>query len=254
MKKEGKSIPILGLPIASLTQEELKKEIRQILQGSTNARILTPNPEMLWQTRSDPHLTEALQKADLLLPDGIGVLLAARLKGERLPRRLTGIDTAEWILQYAADHSLSVFLLGGREGVAAHAATRLCTRFKGLSICGTHHGYFDRSGEENQKILQEIRTASPDVLLVCLGTPAQEIWIHRNTHALPSLRLSMGIGGALDVWSENVRRAPRIMQATGTEWLYRVIQQPTRLRRLLAIPRFLYSVCTEKYSKKVGRP
>ena len=254
MKKTEDPLQILGVPFLPLTREELNERLEQLLQASANARIFTPNPEIVQRAQSDPDLMQALVAANLLLPDGIGILLAARLLGKRLPRRLTGIDTAEWLLQYAANHSLAVFLLGGREGVAEQAAEHLCLRFKGLLICGTHHGYFDQNGKENQDLLQTIRAAAPDLLFVCLGSPAQEIWIHQYAHTVSSLRLSIGLGGALDVWSGNVRRAPRIMQATGTEWLYRVVKQPTRLCRLLIILRFFCSVCAEKYSKKVGRP
>ena len=239
--KQHTTVRLLGLELASLSERDAKKRVAAMLKTQRNAKIFTPNPDMLWQVRRDPSLGRLLGSADLLLPDGVGLTIAARLRGTPLKARLTGIDTAEWILRYAAKTGLSVFLLGGKSGVAERAAKNLRARFPDLRICGTHHGYFDKTpnSAENGAVLKKIAQAKPDILFVCFGFPAQERWIAENCHKLPTLRLSMGLGGSLDVWSGNLRRAPRVFQRTGTEWLWRALRQPRRVRALLRGTAFL---------------
>ena len=203
---------------------------------------------MIWNAYQDPSFSHILKEAELLLPDGVGILLAARLTGKRLPQRITGIDTGEWLLQYAAAHRLSVFLLGGKKGVAERAKQSLIQKIPTLNVCGVHHGYFDKDhcSQENQAVIQLIQDASPDLLFVCFGSPSQEKWIHENTHLLPSLRLAIGLGGALDVWSGDLHRAPKLIQICGLEWLWRVWKEPKRIRRLRYAPSFFKAVLRSK--------
>ena len=248
MRKNSAPVTLSGVRFSALSREETEQKIRDLLQQAGNARIFTPNPDMLWQAQRDSELKEILNQADLLLPDGVGVTLAARLKGTPLPALLPGIDTAEWLLSYAAEQGLSVFLLGGKPHVAQQAASRLQAKHPALVVCGTHHGYFDKTanGAENQAVLRQIRDARPDLLFVCLGVPLQEKWIAENTPTLPSLRLSMGLGGALDVWSGALRRAPALFRRTGTEWLWRTLREPRRIGPLLHAPAFLASAVAER--------
>ena len=180
----------------------------------------------------------------VIFPDGIGLLLAARLIGKRLPEKATGIDTAEWLVSLAEERGLRLFLLGGEEGVAEDAARRLCNAHPKLCICGTHHGYFDkRSGSaDTEALLSLLRGARAELLFVCFGAPRQERWIAENAARIPTLRLAMGLGGALDVWSGRVRRAPRCWQRAGLEWLWRTLREPTRIKRIAKLPAFLWTV------------
>ena len=248
MKSSASTVSLLGVPFEPLSRGDAQVRIASLLCGTKSATVFTPNPEMLWQAKKDPELKVLLKRADLLLPDGVGVTLAARLKGTPLPARLPGIDMAEWILSYAAPHGLSVFLLGGKPGVAQAAADKLQQRFPTLTVCGTHHGYFDKTvtGQENQAVLNQIRRATPAILFVCFGFPAQERWISENTPALPFLRLSMGLGGSLDVWSGKLHRAPAAFQRTGTEWLWRALREPRRILPLLHAPAFLAATVAER--------
>ncbi len=241
-------IDILGVPFRPMTEGQTRKEIAEWLKRRENARIFTPNPDILMKARKDRELRRALEGAELLLPDGVGVILASHLLRTPLPQRITGIDTAEWLLSCAAKKGLSVYFLGGKLGVAESAANRLKKRFPNLRIAGMHHGYFDkrRDSRENRQVVARIRAAAPDLLFVCFGCPAQERWIAENTPTLPSLRLSMGLGGCLDVWSGQKRRAPAAFQRTGTEWLFRALREPRRFVPLFRMPFFLGCVIFSK--------
>ncbi len=240
MKNRDNSCHILGVSLDIHTSNTAWERIEDILSERKNARIFTPNAEMIYKASRSREYTRLLNSADLCLPDGIGVRLASRLTANPLPERLTGIDTAEQILRYAAEHGLSVYLLGGKPRIAELAKKRLEEKISGLNICGTHHGYFDPYGEENKEILDELQGLRPDILFVCLGFPRQEEWISENTPSLPFLRLSMGLGGSLDVWSGEVKRAPALFQNTGLEWLWRTACDPCRLRRLPFLAAFLF--------------
>ena len=235
MKATPKTVTLLGIPFENLSESQAKQRIASLLANRDNAKIFTPNPQFLARAQKEPHLSELLRSADLLLPDGVGITLTARLGGTPLQTRMTGIDTAEWILSYAAPHGLSVFLLGAKPGVAEQARERLCRQFPALRICGTHHGYFNKykDSADNRQILSRIRQAEPDILFVCFGFPEQERWIGENAESLPSLRLSMGLGGSFDIWSGNLRRAPQVWQNMGLEWLWRSFREPRRLPSVL---------------------
>lgn len=248
MNQKFPTVKILQIPVFSGSRERANAYITKRIENQSTAIIFTPNPEILWQAHKDKALFSLLSEADLLLPDGVGVTLAARLRGTPMRERITGIDTGEWLLRYAAEHAHSVFLLGGKEGVAERAKNALCQKIPTLKICGTHHGYFDKRTEcrENQAVLQKIRDAQPDFLFVCFGFPAQERWISENAEALPFLRVAIGLGGALDVWSGNIKRAPKMIQKCGMEWLWRAAREPKRVKRLLCLPRFLWASVRQK--------
>ena len=239
---------ILGVSICSLPQKEIQKRIeRRLLTGKSTA-IFTPNAEMLPAAARDSSLRALLNTSDINIPDGIGIYLASLVSGSRLPERSTGIDTAEQILKIAEKQNLRVFLLGGKKGVAKKAALALKKHYPRLIICGTHHGYFDKnkSCKENISVIRIINQAKADILFVCFGFPLQERWIAENLPSLPSVRLAMGLGGSLDVWSGNIRRAPVLMRRCGLEWLWRAFREPKRAKRLLSLPKSLVSVITTK--------
>ncbi len=231
------TVTLCGIPFLPLTRKEAYARLARLALGKRTAKVFTPNLELLSLARGDASFADLLGCADLLLPDGVGVLLAARLVGKRLPVRLTGIDSAEWLLSFAERRGLRVFLLGGKHGVAETAARELREKHPKLTLCGTHHGYFDKAKDssENIAVLEAIRQANPHLLFVCFGAPAQERWICENIDALPSLRLAIGLGGALDVWSGNVRRAPKVFQRCGLEWLWRIAREPRRIKRFLHV-------------------
>ena len=239
---------ILGVRVCALPREKTLKLIERRLISGKRTAIFTPNLEMLSSSSRAPSLLSLLNSSDINVPDGIGIYLASLVSGSRLPERNTGIGTAEQILKIAEKQNLRVFLLGGKKGVAKKAALALKKKHPSLTVCGTHHGYFDKSKtcKENASVIRSINDAKSDILFVCLGFPIQESWIAENLPSLPSVKLAMGLGGSLDVWSGNIRRAPSWMQNIGLEWLWRTFREPKRAKRLLSLPKGLVSVITTK--------
>lgn len=231
---------IAGVRIEDLDATEIKSRIKDFLSVRGGARIYTPNSLILYKTSKDARLAQLLNSGDLLLPDGIGISVVRCLRGEGVRGRITGIDTAEWILRYAEKKGLSVYLLGGKSGVAERAAERLKKTLPKLKISGTHHGYIQKR-QQNAAVIEEIRRTRADIVFVCMGFPRQEAWISSCSRALPNVRLFMGLGGSLDVWSGKLRRAPLPFRALCLEWLWRAICEPKRAAELISIPLFLLS-------------
>lgn len=234
------AVRIASLDFSLMTKAETYRKILAFLDSKAEcAKIYTPNPQMVLGVSRDPSLAPLFARADLLLPDGIGVILASRWLGTPLPERITGIDTAEYVLQIAEKKGRSIALLGGKKGVAKRAAMHLKKRYPALSVVFTHHGYFEKEGAENERVLRGLRSAAPDILFVCFGFPLQETWIDRYASSIPSLRLCMGLGGALDVWAGDVHRAPKWVSTCGMEWLWRTLGDPRRYRNFSELPAFL---------------
>ena len=229
------AIRLCGVRIDNVTPREAVK-----LALSSKRRpgaVFTPNAVMLDACRKDPRLASLLCRASLSLPDGAGVLLAAKRKGTPLRVKVSGIDFGEALLKRAAREGLKVFLLGGKKGVARRAARRLSLKYPSLQICGTHHGYF-QGAEAEEAVRSKIIACKPDLLFVCLGFPRQEQWIVQNLPLLPFLRVAAGLGGSLDVWSGDTKRAPKSLQKCGLEWAWRMMLEPRRLKNLPALMKF----------------
>jgi len=210
-------------------------------QGLTR-QVITLNPEMLMQARRDPVVRGILNRGDLVVPDGHGVVWAGGRLGCPLPERVTGIDLIRALAIRAAGAGWRLYLLGGAPGVAEAAAVNLQHQHPGLQVTGTGHGYF--TGAELPAVLEQIRAARPDLLLVGMGFPKQEQFIRNHRQGL-GLPVAVGVGGSFDVISGRLRRSPAWMQQLRLEWLYRAFQEPGRWRRLLALPRFVVLVVKE---------
>ena len=244
MQKE--KLNIFSVSVDRITKQELLQKMSDMLRDDAQNKIFTPNTEMLLAAKKDCSIASLLNSAELLIPDGTGIKIASRILNSPIPERLSGIDLAEDLLSIAAHKGCSIYLLGGQKGVAEAAAKNLKCRLPSLNICGTHHGYFEKSGKENDLVLEEIRAAAPQILFVCFGFPIQERWICDNLSSLPSVRIALGLGGSLDVWSGNKKRAPKALQALGLEWLWRSAFEPKRLKIFLEIPKFLYFSLLER--------
>ena len=241
-------VDVLGIHISRLGKKEAEEKIERSLCSDTPLTIFTPNPEIIMRAQKDKEFGARLNSADILLPDGIGVVIASRLLHDPLPERITGIDTGEFILKLADEHSIPVFLLGARPGVAERAATEIKARYPSIKEIGAHHGYFEKHGPENDAVINAINDSGARILFVCFGAPMQETWISENKSALKSVKLYTGLGGALDVWAKDVRRAPKILQSLGLEWLWRICKEPRRAAFLLKMPCFLCKVLCSKIS------
>lgn len=211
--------------------------IEAAVAARTPRQICTANPEFLMAAQRDPEFFDLLNRADLVLPDGVGLLLAARWRGARLPERVAGSDLIYRIAERAGHHPAGrgasggwgVYFLGAAEGVAQKTAEILKARYPGLTIAGTFGG--SPKIEEEAEIVARVRAAQPDILLVAFGAPAQDKWIARNKARL-GVPVSMGVGGAFDFVAGVAQRAPRWLQRLGLEWLQRLWRQPWRARRI----------------------
>jgi N-acetylglucosaminyldiphosphoundecaprenol N-acetyl-beta-D-mannosaminyltransferase len=205
--------------------------------------VVTPNPEFVVVARRDPELRRILNAADLSIPDGGGLLLAARLWGQPLREQVRGTDLVHLLAAVGAPAGQRWFLLGGAPGVAEAAARALLERYPGLQIAGTAAG--SPAPADDAAARAAIRAAAPvDILLVAYGAPGQELWMARNLAALP-VAVSIGVGGVLDYLAGRVRRAPAWVRGLGLEWLFRLLVQPWRWRRQLALLRFALAVLRE---------
>ncbi|MCE2488402.1 MAG: WecB/TagA/CpsF family glycosyltransferase [Anaerolineae bacterium] len=238
-------IHILGLPVDGLgtAQWLALVEAWLTLRPRRARQVCTMNPEFMMAARGDVNFRHILQRADLCVADGAGLLWAARRRGMTLPGRITGADGVPLLAQRAASRGWRLFLLGAAPGVAERAAQALQTRFPGLQIAGTFSG--SPAADEEDDIVARVNASQADLLFVAWGAPRQEKWIARN---LPRLQvgMAMGVGGTLDYLAGDVRRAPQWLRRRGLEWLFRLALQPWRLRRMLRLPRFVLAVLLER--------
>lgn len=249
MHKADNRVDVLGVKIHSVTMVEAVERIKEFVQTQRPHLVVTCNPEMVMTAMGDQLLAEILRRADLVVPDGIGVVWASRLLKRPLAQRVPGIELMEAALAEAAKEGWRVFLLGGEPGVAEEAARAMKAVFPGLNVAGTHHGFFSR--EEEPQVLQHIKDANPHLLLVALGVPRQEKWAAAH---LGSLRVpvAIGVGGSFNVWAGLDKRAPLWMRQMHLEWLYRILRQPWRIRRAMAIPKFMAAVLWERLAEGGG--
>lgn len=242
------TVNILGIPIHQLNREELFQRLRERREAGLITWLVTANAELIVRAGDNPTLARALHGADLLVADGYGVIWAARALGNPLPERLPGVEIAEEMIKWAAETGLKVYFLGAEPGVAEEAIARLQSKYPGLSVVGYHHGYFAK--HEEQGVTEEIHNLRPDLLLVALGAPRQELWLaEHNSHL--GVSLAVGVGGSFDIWAGRAKRAPAWFSNRGLEWFYRLITQPWRAKRMLALPQFVYRVVKTKWARRL---
>lgn len=237
---------IRGVRIDCVNGHEAYRAVRRLLAERRQAAVFTPNLLML---KAKGDTAALLNRSDLNIADGSGVLMILRTQGRKDAGRVAGIDVARRVLDTAARLRLRVYLLGGERGIAEKAAAALCRELPALNVCGTHHGYFDLSSKsaEWQAVVKDIDKSGADILFVCLGYPRQERFILECRGSLPRVRLLMGLGGSLDVWSGKVKRAPRLFQAAHLEWLWRCLCSPRRLKNALPLPFILLCSLRGRY-------
>lgn len=240
------TVDILGVPVDKVTMKEALIKVFSFLDQQKTCTIYTPNSEIMMAAQRDPELKNILRSADMVIPDGAGVVLASRILGLDLPEKVAGFDLVKNLLQAAKDRCTSFFLFGGKPGIAEAAAENTEKTYPGVVIKGCHNGYF--SEEEENSILDEINLANADVLLVALGAPKQEKWIHEHKNRL-NVKICIGVGGTLDVLAGKASLAPEFFRKNGLEWLYRLYKEPWRFKRMLDLPRFIILVTLERLFK-----
>jgi N-acetylglucosaminyldiphosphoundecaprenol N-acetyl-beta-D-mannosaminyltransferase len=241
-------VAVLGVPFDAVTLPQAVQRAAGWLDGETPRFVVTPNPEIVQLTRRDPEAKAAVLAADLILPDGIGIVKAARILGRPLPGRVPGFDFGMALLEALEGTPHSVFLLGAKPGVAETARDKLLEKLPRLRVAGTMDGYF----RDDADAARAVADSGADVLFCCLGAPKQELFSRRYADKLPRVKLHVGLGGSLDAMAGAVRRAPRLWQNLGLEWLYRMLRQPSRFKRFGALPRFMLDVYRQKRQEKRG--
>lgn len=240
---ETEKMNILGARVDRVTMEEALDRFEQMLNTPGVSLIVTPNSLILDNATKNPQLMEAINSADLVIPDGIGLVYASKMQGQPLKERVTGIDFSWNALNRLAEMGGKAYFFGSKPGVAKMAAKNVMEKIPGLTVSGCHDGYF--KPEEEDAIVEDINASGADFLLVALGSPKQELFVKRHEKELLP-RVAIGVGGSLDVWSGTLKRAPQFYIDHGLEWFYRIAQEPKRITRIASIPVFLVKVLFSK--------
>lgn len=234
-------IDVLGVSFDNLTMAEAVERAWVLVQSEGAHYAATPNPEIVEVCRENAAANAAVNGADLVLPDGVGVVKGAAMLGTPLKEKTPGIEFAAHLMEKLAGSDKTLYLLGAKPGVAERAAERLVQQYPGLRIAGTHDGYF----QEDAPVVEDIRRSGADVVFVCLGAPKQELWMAKYA-STTGAHLLCGLGGSLDVFAGEVQRAPKFWSEHGLEWFYRLCKEPKRLGRVMKLPLFLMHVRQEK--------
>ncbi|GLC87897.1 WecB/TagA/CpsF family glycosyltransferase [Lysinibacillus piscis] len=232
---------VLGIQVNTEGYDELMNMAFERIDKKQKALVVAINPEKIIKAKEDPALKKLLNEAEFQIPDGIGVILASKIQKGQIRERVTGVDMMMKLCEEAAKRGKPVFLYGGKPGVADAAKAKLESLFPSIKIVGVQDGY----EKDEQKVMARINEVKPDILFVAMGSPKQENWINANREQLyPTIY--QGVGGSFDVLAGTVKRAPAIFQKFGLEWLYRLMKEPKRIKRQIALPLFLLEVAKQK--------
>lgn len=234
-------IDVMGVHYDTVTMEEALEAAQSLLRGKSCAYCVTPNAEIAYDAMKDSKFREIVNGASLILPDGAGVILAAKILKTPLKQKVAGIDFAKNLLGVLEESGGRLYLLGSKPGVAEKAAEKMREIHPNLCICGMADGYFT----DEAQVVARINQAKPDVVFVCLGAPKQEYFMHGHKGDIAA-RLMIGLGGTLDGFAGNVKRAPKWMIRLQLEWLYRLLKEPKRLGRMMRLPKFVFAALKKR--------
>ncbi len=245
-------IIIRGVGVNNVTLEEAAEICKGFLASERELphAVFTPNSEIIEACVEDNSLYSIINYADLVTPDGIGVVYASKILKRPLKSKCAGYELGLEMVKYSNESGAKIFFLGGKPGISDAARDKLLEKYPNAQFVGTNDGYFKKDGEENDAVIEKINAAAPDILYVCLGVPVQEKWILANRDKLKTVKLCLALGGSLDGYSGNVKRAPKIFIKLGLEWFYRLICQPSRIGRMMKLPKFLFGVIIFRLSGK----
>ena len=252
---EYEKINVRGVDFDNVTKKEAVEIICSRLEKGEKTAVFTPNSEIVQACIEDEKMLETIRFADLRLPDGIGVIKAASILKTPLKEKVAGVEVGEALFSALTETNHSFFFFGGKPGEngepsVAETAAKAVSEKHGCKVAGTRHGYFAKTGEENEDTLQLINESGADVLYVCLGFPAQEKWIEENFVKLENVKAVLGLGGSLDIYAGVSKRAPDIFIKTGLEWLWRLLLQPSRFARMLSLPKFYFGTLVYKIKNR----
>ncbi|MFC5465637.1 WecB/TagA/CpsF family glycosyltransferase [Lederbergia graminis] len=229
---------ILGVPFDHTTMEDMFHQLRHNLQLNKKTFIVTANPEIVMYAVEDEHYRNTIAQANHIIADGAGIILASKLVKKPLPERVAGFDLMVELLKLANKEQLRVFFLGSREQVIERTVANVQKSYPNLQIAGYHHGFFK---ENDETVTEMVKNSNPDMVFVALGFPKQEYWIQNNYHHFEK-GIFMGVGGSFEIIAGTAKRAPDIWIKLNLEWLHRLLSQPSRWRRMLALPKFVIRV------------
>ena len=235
----------MGVGFDNLTNSEFTAKAEDMLQNGERGYVVTPNAEIVYEAIHDDGFRQLLNDASLVLPDGAGVVLGAKILGTPVKEKVAGIEFGEEVCRLLAKNGGKLYLLGGKPGIAKAAGEKLVEKYPGLTICGAADGYF----KDEKAVIEKINEAKPDVLFVCLGAPKQEKFIKEHFEEL-DVTLMLGLGGSLDGYAGVAQRAPKWMIDMSLEWLYRLLKEPKRIGRMMRLPKFVLACGGEKLRRK----
>lgn len=237
MKKEQ----YLGVNVITLNYDEIIEDIKKRMEEGLTSTIIAVNPEKVITASKDEQIKTLINDATYQIPDGVGVLIASRLKGGAIQSRVTGVDMMDRLLEFASDEGKKVFMYGAKEEVVATAKAKIEEKYPSIRITGYSNGYTKGQDE----LVRRINESGAEIIFVALGSPRQELWIRDHMKDL-NVKVYQGVGGSFDVFAGNVKRAPSFFRKAGLEWFYRLITDPKRFKRQLALPKFLFKIITKK--------
>ncbi|MFL0362289.1 WecB/TagA/CpsF family glycosyltransferase [Pseudobacillus sp. 179-B 2D1 NHS] len=232
----------LGVSVSPYTYEQIIADLKKRIANGEQSTVIAVNPEKVMTAGRDPLVKELINNSTYQIADGIGMIIASKLKKGQLRERVTGVDMMGRLLQFAADEGHSVFFYGAKEEVVRTAKEKLEEKIPSLRVAGYANGYV----QDQEALVKQIRESGATLLFVALGSPRQELWIKENMPKLPNVKVFQGVGGSFDVYSGKVKRAPAFYRKFGLEWLYRLMKEPKRLKRQMALPQFLLKILFQK--------
>jgi N-acetylglucosaminyldiphosphoundecaprenol N-acetyl-beta-D-mannosaminyltransferase len=240
-------LKILSVPFAEKSMDETVCWTNERIEKSLPTFIVTANPEIVMKAKNNSSFHEVISSADMITPDGIGIVYAAKILGHSLKERVAGYDMLHALLMYRENAGVStkIFLLGSTDDVVSEAGENLAGMYGHVKVLGTHHGFFKNDSDEESAIVELISKEKPDLLLVGLGNPRQEEFIHRFRHQLGAT-VMIGVGGCFDILSGRICRAPEAFRKLGLEWFYRLVCEPKRIKRQMVLPVFAFQVLMER--------
>ena len=249
MKSRVEYVNIYGINIKNTTLEEVLIDLRSRLDKEELYTIATPNTEIAMEAKSDKYLSRLINSFDLVVPDGIGLIYASKFRKLPLQERVTGYDISMGLLEMSKERPIRLYLLGSKPGHTDKAVDRLKVKYPNVEVVGHNHGYFGL--EEEDEIIKDINDSRADIVFVGLGFPKQEEFIQRNKEDIKS-KIIIGNGGVIDILAGMNKRAPEIFIKLNLEWFYRLLQEPSRIKRQLALPKFVFNVIIDEKSVMKG--
>ncbi|MGJ7045963.1 WecB/TagA/CpsF family glycosyltransferase [Thermoanaerobacterium thermosulfurigenes] len=237
---------IFDVPIDKVNMKQAVDTVEKFLSEDRLHMVATPNAEIVMMAQKDPEYKEILNKTDLNVPDGSGVIFASKIYKEELPERVAGFDLMMELIKVASAKKYKIYLLGAKSDVVKAAYLNLKRQYSEIDIVGFHDGYFSKDDED--EIIYDINEKNTDLLFVALGAPKQEKWIYENRNKLKA-KVAIGVGGSFDVIAGKVTRAPEIYRKLGLEWFYRLLKEPWRYKRMMALPKFAVKVLLSRKPK-----